>query len=94
MEIKQISVIGSGAMGSGIAQVAAQNDYKVAVYDVNPVALQNAAAKLSDTLEKLQAKGKFSPEKVAQIKQNILWSNKLSEVAKGQLIIEAIVEDL
>ena len=53
-------VIGSGAMGSGIAQVAAMAGHNVLIYDNNSVALDKAKSSLERTLQKLQEKGKLA----------------------------------
>ena len=54
----KVGVIGSGAMGSGIAQVAAFAGHEVHVYDANPIAAQVAAENLKKSLEKLVEKSK------------------------------------
>jgi 3-hydroxybutyryl-CoA dehydrogenase len=59
MQLKQTGIIGSGAMGAGIAQIAAMAGHPVVVYDNNTAALEKAQAGLSATLYKLQEKGNF-----------------------------------
>ena len=54
-----VGVIGSGAMGSGIAQVAAIAGHEVVIYDNNSAALERSRQNLSGTLQKLQEKGKL-----------------------------------
>ena len=54
----KIGIIGSGAMGSGIAQVAAQAGHEVVLSDQSDAALQKSAAQLKETLQKLIQKGK------------------------------------
>lgn len=89
-----IGVIGSGAMGTGIAQVAAMAGHKVHVYDANPVAVKYAADNLKKTLLKLVEKEKISAEKSAEILASIIFQSSLSQMAECDLVIEAIVEDL
>lgn len=89
-----IGVIGSGAMGSGIAQVAATAGYKVKVYDNNQVALDKAISSLKAGLSKLVEKQKISTAQQSTILGNIHFVNDLKELADGDLIIEAIVEKL
>ena len=55
-----IGIIGSGAMGAGIAQVAAAAGHQVVVYDNNATAVDKAKKGLTATLQKLQEKGKIS----------------------------------
>ncbi|PBQ33507.1 3-hydroxybutyryl-CoA dehydrogenase [Sphingobacteriaceae bacterium] len=89
-----IGVIGSGAMGSGIAQVAATAGHKVKIYDNNQSALDKASGNLKASLSKLAEKQKISPEQQSSILSNIHFVNDLQELADGDLIIEAIVEKL
>lgn len=89
-----IGVIGSGAMGSGIAQVAATAAHKVVVYDNNQNALQKAESTLISSLSKLVEKQKISAEQKNNILGNIRFVSDLQELAAAQLIIEAIVENL
>ena len=87
-----IGVIGSGAMGAGIAQVAAVAGHNVVVYDNNDAALQRAETNLKNTLQKLQEKGKI-PDASAVIAR-FLFANNLEKLSGCGLIIEAIVENL
>lgn len=89
-----IGIIGSGAMGSGIAQVAATAAHKVLVYDNNQNALQKAESTLTSSLGKLVEKQKISAEQKSNILGNIRFVSDLQELAASQLIIEAIVENL
>lgn len=89
-----IGVVGSGAMGSGIAQVAATAAHQVYVFDNNQAALERAAANLKAGLEKLVEKQKISAEKASSVVANISFVNKLSALADCELVIEAIVENL
>lgn len=87
-----VGVVGSGAMGSGIAQVAAVAGHSVVVYDNNEAALQRAEKLLQTTLNKLQEKGKL-PDAQA-VSSRISFSNNLNDLADCNLIIEAVVEKL
>lgn len=89
-----IGVIGSGAMGSGIAQVAATVSHKVLVYDNNQNALNKAQSNLKSSLQKLVEKQKISAEKQTEILANIQFVTELKSMANCNLIIEAIVENL
>jgi 3-hydroxybutyryl-CoA dehydrogenase len=89
-----IGVIGSGAMGSGIAQVAASAGHKVVIYDSNTSALEKAKNNLHASLEKLLEKQKISAEKKQQIISNSEFTNQLDSFSSCDLVIEAIVENL
>jgi 3-hydroxybutyryl-CoA dehydrogenase len=88
----KIGVIGSGAMGAGIAQVAATAGHKVVLYDACPIALGKAGLSLKSNLEKLEAKGKIVSSQA--ILSNIEITEEQSQLSGSQLIIEAIVEDI
>ncbi len=90
----QIGIIGSGTMGSGIAQVAAQNSHSVILVDSSEQALLKAKTNLSITLAKLVEKGKISNEKSSEIQTNITYSQELDSLKKCGLVIEAIIEKL
>ncbi len=94
MELIKVGIIGSGAMGSGIAQVAAMAGHEVHVYDANPVAAQAAASNLKKSLQKLVEKGKCTQENADQILANIFFQSSIDKLNSCSLIIEAIVEDL
>ncbi|MEO6304213.1 MAG: 3-hydroxyacyl-CoA dehydrogenase NAD-binding domain-containing protein [Bacteroidia bacterium] len=89
-----IGVIGSGAMGSGIAQVAATAKHKVIVYDNNQTALSKAETNLKTSLQKLVEKQKISTELEQTILSNIKFVSSLNDLSNCNLIIEAIVEKL
>ena len=90
----KIGVIGSGAMGSGIAQVVAQAGYEVVVYDQQKAALERAENGLRSTLSKLVDKGKISAEDSAGILGRIAFRESLEALAPSDLVIEAIVENI
>ncbi len=90
----KVGIIGAGAMGSGIAQVAATANCSVLVYDTATEALENSQAKLTQILNKLVAKDRLTPEKAQQIQANIVYSSQLDDFVDCQLVIEAIVENL
>lgn len=89
-----IGVIGSGAMGAGIAQVAATAGHTVFVYDNNSKSLEKAQLNLTSGLAKLVEKQKISAEQSKTISQNIRFVSDLTALSKCNLIIEAIVENL
>jgi len=91
---KIIGVIGSGAMGAGIAQVAASAFHKVLVYDNNEQALKKADMNLRASVNKLFEKQKISSEQQQHILNQVSFVKDLSELAACDLIIEAIVENL
>ncbi len=90
----KIGVLGSGTMGSGIAQVAATSGHNVVLVDVNKEQLQKAELALNKILSKLVEKQKISEESKSGILSRIHFSNDVNDFKDCQLIIEAIIEDL
>lgn len=90
----KIGIAGSGAMGTGIAQVAATAGHDVYLYDNNPQALQRADQKLQAILARLVEKGRITPVKSEEIIGRINYINRFHDFQGAQLVIEAIIEDL
>lgn len=90
----KVGIIGSGTMGSGIAQVAATSGCKVKLYDTNQAALEKAKAALEKILSRLVEKGRIDSAEKNRIQTNISYSDSLKELSNSDLIIEAIVENL
>lgn len=90
----QIGVLGSGTMGAGIAQVAAQVGHKVILVDSNQEALDKAQFNLEKTLDKLVEKAKISIDEASKIFANIHFTSSKEDFKDCGLIIEAIVENL
>ncbi len=89
-----VGIIGSGTMGSGIAQVAATSGCKVNVYDTSIAALDKAKSALDKILSRLIEKGRIDAVEKSRIQDNIHYVDSLMELKDSALIIEAIVEDL
>lgn len=92
--IKRVGIIGSGTMGSGIAQVAATSGCKVNVYDTNQDALNKSKAALEKVLLRLIEKERIDETEKNRIQNNISYVNSLKGLADSNLTIEAIVENL
>lgn len=90
----KISVIGSGTMGQGIAQIAATYGHSVKLIDVNQDALEKANSKLSKVFSRLIEKGRMTEEERESIFSRIDFTTNLSDVEGSSLVIEAIVENL
>ena len=87
-----VGIIGSGAMGAGIAQVAAMAGHNVILYDNKASAVDKAKTSLNTTLQKLQEKGKIA--NAAEVLQRFTFVSELNALAGCGLIIEAIIEKL
>lgn len=96
MEVKNITVLGSGTMGHGISQAAAFAGYDVFIYDIHQGMLDDAKATIKKNIDKhFVAKGKISEAEGAAIIDRIKTSTDLETAAKSaDLVIEAIPEKL
>jgi 3-hydroxybutyryl-CoA dehydrogenase len=90
----QIGVLGSGTMGTGIAQVAAQAGHDVVLVDSNQQALDKAKNSLEKTFDKLVEKQKFTESEAITILNRIHFSLDKKAFSVCELVIEAIVENL
>ena len=91
---KTIAVIGAGAMGQGIAQIAAQAGSQVKLFDKDPSASARARQSVSAQWDKLVAKGKMDAEAAAACLARLALPASLAELSDCELVIEAIVERL
>jgi 3-hydroxybutyryl-CoA dehydrogenase len=89
-----VAVIGAGAMGAGIAQVAAQAGHRVLLFDTRAGAATAAVANIGKVLAGLVAKGRMNEEKRGAILANLQPIASLAEAAPAALVIEAIIEEL
>jgi 3-hydroxybutyryl-CoA dehydrogenase len=89
-----IGIIGSGTMGSGIAQVAATSGYKVKLYDTNKASLDKAKIALEKILVRLIEKERIDSEEKNRIQSNISYVHNLKDLSDSNLTIEAIIENL
>ncbi len=87
-------VIGSGAMGTGIAQVLAAAGHTIYLLDKSAEALTKASTNIKTSLDKLTAKGTLTAEKAESIFSKIRFTSAIGDFANCELVIEAIVEDL
>ncbi len=90
----KVGIIGSGTMGSGIAQVAATAGCIVKLYDTKQAALDKSKAALEKILNRLIQKGRIDEAEKERIQGNISYVNTLKDLGDSDLTIEAIIENL
>lgn len=90
----KVGIIGSGTMGSGIAQVAATAGCKVKLFDTKSEALDKAKAALEKIMNRLIEKGRIDENEKNRIQGNISYVHELKDLADSDLTIEAIIENL
>ena len=91
--IKKIGVIGTGFMGSGIAQVSAMAGLDVVIQDSRPEAVQKAIDTVKWSLEKLKSKGKFAGNP-AEVVGRIKPADKIEAMSDADFVVEAIYESI
>jgi 3-hydroxybutyryl-CoA dehydrogenase len=92
--MKNITVIGSGTMGNGIAHVFAQNNYKVNLVDISKEALDKALATISKNLDRMVTKGSITAEIKESTLNNLTAFTDLHAGAKdADLVVEAATEN-
>ena len=89
-----VAVIGSGAMGAGIAQVAAAAGHPVVVFDARPQAAEDAIAGIRKMYMKLAEKGKMSANAAEAAGARLRAVGALDDLAGAALVVEAIIENL
>lgn len=90
----KIGVLGSGSMGSGIAQVAAAAGHEVVIFDNHASAMDRARQKLQEVFDLLVEKGKLGREEATAIHGRIHFADRMHGLRGVGLLIEAIIEDL
>lgn len=90
----QVAVIGSGLMGSGIAQVAALGEWEVTLIDSDPRALERAGEAIGGSLDKFVAKDKVASADARAARARIASTTDLREAARADIVVEAVFERL
>ncbi|WP_439506071.1 3-hydroxybutyryl-CoA dehydrogenase [Sediminibacterium sp.] len=95
MSIFNISVIGAGTMGNGIAHVFAQKGFKVVLVDVQEAQLAKALATIEKNLDRMVTKGTITAEEKNETLANITTNTSVSEgVGSADLVVEAATENV
>jgi 3-hydroxybutyryl-CoA dehydrogenase len=89
-----LAMIGTGVMGRGIAQVAAQAGIRVLLHDSRPGAAREAKDAVSAQLERLREKGRIDRAGLERAQGNLVIADSLTALAGCPIVIEAVVEDL
>lgn len=93
--MKNISVIGAGTMGNGIAHVFAQTNFAVTLIDVNAAQLEKAIATINKNLDRQVAKGTLTEEQKTTTLANLTTQTDVATgVANADLVVEAATENV
>jgi D-arabinose 1-dehydrogenase-like Zn-dependent alcohol dehydrogenase len=93
-QFESVGIVGAGAMGRGIAQIAAQAGSRVVMFDAQSDASTRARTEIVSLWDKLLAKGRLDSEQVAQYQSRLSVAENLESLSGCDLIVEAIVERL
>jgi len=91
--IERVGVVGSGLMGSGIAEVCARAGLDVMVREVDAGAAENGRSRIVSSLERAVRAGKLTEEERDAAVERIAFTTDFDELADRQLVVEAVVED-
>ncbi|MEA3425227.1 MAG: 3-hydroxybutyryl-CoA dehydrogenase [Bacteroidota bacterium] len=95
MSLKNITVIGAGTMGNGIAHVFAQSGFTVTLVDVNVMQLEKAMQTIEKNLERQVTKGTLTSDQKKQALANLTTQSDLTRgVAHADLVVEAATENV
>ena len=89
-----VGIVGTGAMGRGIAQIAAQAGSTVVLFDTQAAAVEKAREALGAQWNKLVEKGRLTPEQATAQKERLKAAPTLADLAGCDLVVEAVVERL
>ena len=93
MELKKITVLGAGRMGTGIAQTAAIAGFEVSIRDMEERFVESGMASIKSNLDRAVSKGKLDKEHVKKVMSRITGTADLKEAAQdADMVIEAIIE--
>ena len=90
----KVAVLGAGAMGTGIGQIAVQNGCHVVYYDSFPGATDRSKASIEKIFNRLAEKGKITSEQKEEMLGRMTWSADIDAVSGADLVVEAVIEDL
>lgn len=90
----KVAVLGAGAMGTGIGQIAAQNGCDVVYYDSFPGATDRSKASIEKIFGRLVEKSKITLDQKEEMLGRMQWSADLEAVTGADLVVEAVIEDL
>ena len=92
-EISRVGVVGSGLMGSGIAEVCARAGLDVIVTEVDAAAAEGGQRRLAKSLDRAVSSGKLTEDERDAALARIAFTTDIGELADRQLVVEAVVED-
>ena len=93
MEVKTIMVIGTGTMGTGIAQAVVQSGFITIMYDIDKGLLDKASNSIRDNIDRYVQKGKWNEDKKKETLDRLITTTDLSKGKDVDYVIEAVPEN-
>ena len=90
--VKEIGVVGAGAMGAGVAQTFAAAGYPVRLNDIGEAPLTRGMSAIKKSLERLVGRGKLKPEDRDATLARISPTAKIDDLAACDVVVEAVLE--
>ncbi len=94
MAIQTLGVVGTGAMGSGIIEIAAKAGVSVVARDISPEAIEAGKGRVEGSMAKAVERGKLDEAARGAAAANVTWTTELADLATCDLVIEAAPENL
>ena len=91
---KHLGVVGTGTIGTGIAQLAVLSKINVQLYDVNETLLRRSTVRINANLRQMVNLGKLSPEELQAAMERIRTRTSLPDLGNCDFIIESVIEDI
>lgn len=89
-----VGIVGTGAMGRGIAQVTAQGGIKAVMFDAAAGGAAKARTAILDTLKGLVARGRLTDADLAKTESNLTVAESFADLKACHIVVEAVFEDL
>ena len=93
-EHKNSRFVGAGSMGSGIANLAAMNGFRVILRDIDEKYLRAGLDRMNAFMEKSVARGKMTVEQKQETLDRIITTTDMKDLCEADIVIEAVIEDL
>jgi 3-hydroxybutyryl-CoA dehydrogenase len=91
---KHLGIVGTGTIGTGIAQLAVLSKINVQLYDVNETLLRRSTVRINANLRQMVNLGKLSPEELQAAMERIRTRTSLPDLGNCDFIIESVIEDI
>jgi 3-hydroxybutyryl-CoA dehydrogenase len=91
---KHLGIVGTGTLGTGIAQLAVLSKIDVQLYDINDTLLRRSTVRINANLRKMVNLGRLTPEEAQAAMERIRTRTNLPDLGNCEFIIESVIEDI